>query len=222
VRVLVVDADDRAAEQLSGQLSKQGHEVCRAASAREAFEAYEEAELLLLDLDLPDLDGVEVCRRIRGRAYTPIIAFTDSNDELDRVLSLQSGADDCIVKPCGFRELLARIGAVMRRASSHAVLPRTISRGALHIDPGSRQVRLGDRTIEATRKEFDLLYELASVPENVLSRKELMSRVWDDEWGMASRTVDTHVNTLRNKLGDGGWIVTVRGVGYRLGYSDAA
>jgi DNA-binding response OmpR family regulator len=138
------------------------------------------------------------------------------------VLSLQSGADDCIVKPCGFREVLARIGAVMRRAGSHVPLSQAISRGALLIDPGSRQVRVGNRTIEATRKEFDLLYELASVPENVLSRKELMARVWSDEWGMASRTVDTHVSTLRNKLGDGGWIVTVRGVGYRLGDGNVA
>jgi DNA-binding response OmpR family regulator len=222
VRVLVVDADDRAAEQLAGHLTKQGHEVRLVGSAELALAEYEQARLVLLDLDLPDLDGVELCRRIRARGHTPVISFTASTNELDRVLSLQAGADDCIVKPYGLRELLARIGAVMRRTDNHVPLPRVISWGRLQIDPGSRQVRLGDRTIEATRKEFDLLYALASLPQSVLSRKELMAQVWADEWGLASRTIDTHVSTLRTKLGHGDWIVTVRGVGYRLGRVDVA
>ncbi|HSV65544.1 MAG TPA: response regulator transcription factor [Mycobacteriales bacterium] len=212
----MVDADDETAHVLAGRLGRQGHEIDRAGSAQAALERYEQADLVLLDLDLPDLDGVEACRRIRARGGTPIITFT-SGTELDRVLTLQAGADDCLVKPYGFRELMARMDAVARRACSSVRPPQVISLGFLHVDPRSRQVRLGDRTVDVTRKEFDLLYMLASAPEMVFSRKELMARVWADDWGMSSRTVDTHVSTLRNKLGNGDWIVTVRGVGYRLG-----
>jgi DNA-binding response OmpR family regulator len=216
MRVLVVEADVAEAGRLVSGLVRQGHMVDHVASGRAALERYEQADLVLLGLELPDLDGVEVCRSIRADADTPVITLTAGDTELDRVLILQAGADDCMVKPYGFRELVARMNAVARRAIS----PRpahAISRGSLRIDSRSRQVRLDDRVIEVTRKEFDLLYLLASLPDTVFSRKELMAQVWSDEWAMSSRTVDTHVSTLRNKLGDGDWIVTVRGVGYRLG-----
>ncbi|MDH6132644.1 DNA-binding response OmpR family regulator [Kitasatospora sp. MAA4] len=216
MRVLVVEADEKAADALVGRLGRHGHEVDRVDSGRAALNAWEQADLVLLDLELPDLDGVEVCRDIRTRSSTPVITFTAADTALDRVLSLQAGADDCLVKPYCYRELLARINAVMRRTAAPPAAD-TVLRGRLRIDPRSRRVLLGERVVEVTRKEFDLLYLLASLPETVVSRRDLMAKVWAEDGTNSSRTVDTHVSTLRNKLGDGDWIVTVRGVGYRLG-----
>lgn len=132
------------------------------------------------------------------------------------MLSLQAGSDDCLVKPYKFRELAARMGSVMRRARPRFPVPQAISRGTLHIDLRSRQVRVRGRSVSMTRKEFDLLSVLASQPDTVVSRKELMAKVWEDSWAVSSRTIDTHVSALRSKLGDSDWIVTVRGVGYRF------
>ncbi|MGW7369836.1 response regulator transcription factor, partial [Streptomyces sp. NPDC054841] len=216
MRVLVVDSDDQAAEALVSRLIRNGHRASRVRSGRAALRTWDQADLILLDLALPDLDGVEVCGEIRARGGTPIITFTSKDTELDRVLSLQAGADDCLVKPYGYRELMARMNAVMRRAAARTGTA-ALSRGALHIDPGSRQVRVRERIIDVTRKEFDLLFLLASSPDAVVSRRDLISKVWADEWAISSRTVDTHVSTLRTKLGDGDWIITVRGLGYRLG-----
>jgi DNA-binding response OmpR family regulator len=169
---------------------------------------------VLLDLDFPDLDGLEVCRGIRRFSNIPIIAVTSRGTELDRVLGLQAGADDYLVRPYGFRELIARMDAVMRRAQSQ---PRAakVSYGPLCVDASRREVRLHGQPIDVTRKEFDLLYLLASYPQVVIPRKRVMHQVWGDSW--SRRTVDTHVNSLRNKLGSSGWIITVRGVGFRLG-----
>ncbi|WP_323139352.1 response regulator transcription factor [Streptomyces sp. NBC_01549] len=216
MRVLVVESDDQAADSLVGRLGRTGHRARRVHSGRAALRSWEEADLVLLDLGLPDLDGLEVCREIRAKSNTPVITFTSGGTELDRVLSLQAGADDCLVKPYGYRELVARMEAVMRRAMSWSTTS-AISRGSLYIDPCSRQVRVGERVVEVTRKEFDLLYLLASLPETAMSRKDLMAKVWADEWASSSRTIDTHVSALRGKLGDSDWIITVRGVGYRLG-----
>ena len=177
---------------------------------------------MLLDLGLPDFDGVEVCREIRAGSDTPVIALITGSAELDRVLSLQAGADDCMVKPYSFRELVARINAVMRRVDIPAAEFYAISYGQLQIDPRRRLVSLDGEPVEVTRKEFDLLHALATRPDAVISRKELMSKVWSDNWATSSRTVDTHISTLRSKLGDGDWIITVRGIGYRLGTCKAS
>ena len=218
VQIVLVEPDVAGADAMIGRLTRHGYEIDRVGSGQEALSAYEHADLVLLELDLPDLDGVEVCRHIRANSNTPIITFTADEAHVDRVLSLHAGADDSIVKPFEFRELVARMKAVLRRAvPAPAAETVAISHGALHIDPRKREVRVGERVVDVTRKEFDLLYLLASQPDAVVSRKELMSKVWADEWGTRSRTVDTHVSSLRNKLGDGDWIVTVRGVGYRLG-----
>lgn len=216
MHVLLVEPDIRAAEALVRRLNHTGHTVELTDSGRTALQAWRRAGLILLDLTLPDLDGVEVCRGIRANGNTPIITFTASGTETDRVLSLQAGADDCMVKPYGYRELVARMNAVVRRGGPRPAA--TITHGPLHIDPLSRQVRLDGRVIEVTRKEFDLLHLLASVPQSVLTRRDLMARVWSDDWAASSRTVDTHISTLRSKLGCGDWIVTVRGIGYRLGH----
>src|SRR5690606_24191360 len=135
--------------------------------------------------------------------------------ELDRVLGLQAGADDYVVKPYGFRELMARIEAVMRRTHRHHGKGNVLLHGPLRIDASLREVSVHGRRIEVTRKELDLLCLLASFPDTVIPRKRIMNEVWGDTW--SRRTVDTHVSSLRNKLGRSDWIITVRGVGFRLG-----
>jgi DNA-binding response OmpR family regulator len=217
VNVLLVAADGKETHETGNRLAWHGYQVDRVDSGREALKSYEDADMVLLDLELPDLDGVEVCRLIRADSDTPMITLTASQTHLDRVLSLQAGADDCMAKPFEFRELIARIDAVLRRVAIPSSAPFVITFGPLSVDPRSRRVQLNDRQISLTRKEFDLLHLLASSPETVVSRRELMSKIWADEWATTSRTVDTHVSSLRNKLGHGDWIVTVRGVGYRLG-----
>lgn len=214
-RVLVAETAAEDAQSLIGALRRRGYDVVHVSTGGGVLDLYEDVDLLLMDLELPDLDGVEVCREIRHACDVPIIAVTARGSELDRVLGLRAGADDYVVKPYGFQELLARMEAVMRRAVRSPLAVGTISRGALSIDVGLREVRLDGRRIEMTRKEFDLLHLLAANPETVISRKQLMRQVWGDSW--SRRTVDTHINRLRNKLGDGGWIVTVRGVGFRFG-----
>jgi len=217
--ILVVESDGAEAESLISALTRHGYQVCGTDGGHQALTGHEQADIVLLALELPDVDGIQVCRGIRAASDVPIIALTAATNELDRVLSLQAGADDCLVKPFGFRELLARMESVMRRARPQ-LTPKLVEicHGPLHIDPYSRQVRVRDEAVEVTRKEFDLLHLLASQPGAVVSRKELMARVWQDDWAESDRTIDTHVSTLRNKLGDKTLIVTVRGVGYRLGY----
>ncbi|WP_084729289.1 response regulator transcription factor [Streptacidiphilus neutrinimicus] len=213
--VLVVAADQAAAESRVRDLRRQGYAVSSVATGAEALAAHQRSELVLLDLDLPDIDGLEVCRLLRTSGDQPIISIAPRDTELDRVLALQAGADDCVVSSCGIREMLARIEAVLRRARPQPA-SHTISLTPLQIDGSTREVRLHGRPVELTSKEFDLLHTLAADPRSVLSRKELMARVWDTSWAASSRTIDTHVSNLRAKLGDK-WIITVHGVGYRLG-----
>lgn len=215
----MVENDTIIAESLTYGLRRHGYRSESVDTGIRALSTYHRAELVLLDLELPDLDGLEVCRRIRASCDIPIIAVTARCTELDQVLGLQAGLDDYLVKPYGFRELIARIEAVMRRARPRRPAVQTISRGPLRIDFGTREVRINDQLINVTRKEFDLLYLLARQPETVVSRQQIMSTVWDVEWTRCSRTIDTHVNSLRKKLGASTWIITVRGVGFRFGYA---
>lgn len=214
-RILVVDSDVDGAESLVCRLRRHGHEAIGVKSGSTALQAYEDVDLVLLDLELPDLDGLEVCRAIRSVSGIPVIIVTARGSELDCVLGLQAGADDYVVKPYGFRELMARIEAVMRRARFQPPVAREILHGRLRIDVSSREVSLDGREVGLTRKEFDLLCLLASHPDTVIPRKRLLQQVWGDSW--SRRTVDTHVSSLRGKLGDSGWIITVRGVGFKLG-----
>jgi len=213
--VLVAEGNRSDAKALVGELRRYGHDANSVGTGSETLQSFEDSDLVLLDLDLPDLDGLEVCRGIRSFSNIPIIAVTSRGTELDRVLGLQAGADDYLVKPYGFRELIARMEAVMRRAQSQPAASKVVSYGPLSIDANRREVSLDGRPIDVTRKEFDLLYLLASNPQVVIPRKRLMHQVWGDSW--SRRTVDTHVSSLRNKLGSSGWIITVRGVGFRLG-----
>ena len=222
METLVVGNDRQVLSALGDRLERNGHAVTVAADGQAALGEFPKAELVLLDLDLPDIDGLEVCRRIRDTSDTPIIAFA-AGGELDRVLGLQAGADDCLEKPFEFRELLARIHAVMRRVRPCSTTPpdTPVSVGGLYLAPGTRTAQLDREELQLTRKEFDLLLYLASNPEAVLTRSRIMADVWGDQPGHSprlSRTIDTHVSSLRAKLRDGRWIQTVRGVGFRLGY----
>jgi DNA-binding response OmpR family regulator len=213
-RVLVVGSHPGDTEALARDLRRYGHEVSRVESGGRALQEFADRDVVLLDLDLPDLDGIEVCRGIRSEGDTAVIVVTGRGSEVDRVLGLQAGADDYLVKPYGLAELMARMEAVMRR-----VRPRrpegAIVRGELSIDADSRQVTISDRHVNLTRKEFQVLHLLASRAESVIPRREIMAQVWGDGW--SRRTLDTHIGSLRTKLGSSDWIETVRGVGFRLG-----
>jgi DNA-binding response OmpR family regulator len=213
--VLLVESDASEREWLASRLRRQGYNIESVGTGHEAMQVYESADIILLDLELPDLDGLEVCSRIRSACHIPMIAVTARGTEADRILGLQAGMDDYIVKPYGFRELMARMSAVMRRLHGNPKPGGAIIHGPLHICPASRSVRLDDHEIGVTTKEFDLLLLLASHPGTVISRNQIMQQVWDGSW--SRRTVDTHVSSLRSKLGENNWIITVRGVGFRLG-----
>ena len=216
MRVLVVEDDDAIAEPLSAGLAREGFSVIRAATAQVALEA-EGADVVLLDLGLPDLDGFELCRRLRSRSDVPILVISARGDEMDRVVGLELGADDYLVKPFGFRELVARIHAVTRRSfgSVDAAHPQQI--GELEIDRRTRRVRIAGDEVALTPKEFDILVCLAEQPGVVVTRRELLENVWDPHWYGPTRTIDVHVASIRKKLGDARWVETVRGVGFRLG-----
>lgn len=201
-------------------LRRYGHEVEVVRTGAEALERYATADLLLVDLDLPDVDGVELCRTIRAVCDVAIIVVAARDTELDRVLSLRAGADDYVVKPCSLTELSTRIETVMRRFRRQTCNPEDVVQiGSLRINHGTRETCVDGRLINLTRKEFDLLSLLATQPGSVFSRRQIMTQVWRDPRGKPGRTIDTHISSLRNKLGSGKWISTVRGVGFCLASS---
>ncbi len=217
MKVLVVEDDPTIADPLVAGLERQGYAVTWARTGADALNA-DPGDLVLLDLGLPDLDGRVVCERIRKRSPVPIIVVTARSDEIDRVSLLDLGADDYVVKPFGLRELLARMRAVLRRVeSASATADRTvIDVGALHIDSRARAVTVDGRAVVLTLKEYELLLYLAEEAGAVLTRDQILRRVWDETWWGSTKTLDVHVASLRRKLGEPGLIETVRGVGYRL------
>ncbi|MEU1012771.1 response regulator transcription factor [Streptomyces sp. NPDC088810] len=217
-KVLVVEPDATAAETTVGDLRRQGYAAHTVDRGARILRSYHDADLVLLSLDLPDIDGLEVCRTLRAESDIPLIASTHRDNELERVLALKAGADDCVLRTWSPREIGARIEAVLRRTRPHSTGADSISLRPLHIDPRTREVRLRDRVVDVTATEFELLYTLAARPDSVVSRKELMAKVWGSNWVRTSRTIDTHVSSLRAKLGSSRWIITVRGVGYRMGH----
>jgi two-component system, OmpR family, response regulator RegX3 len=216
MRVLLVEDDDAIAEPLTSGLGRHGFQVSRARTGTEALAAAPH-DVVLLDLGLPDMDGIDICRRLRATSTVPIIVVTARSEEVDRVLGLELGADDYVVKPFGFRELVARIRAVTRRArptTSPTEGPQRV--GRLELDRRQRQVRLDEAEVTLTAKEFDLLALLAEDPGAVFAREQILEQVWDPHWFGPTKTLDVHVASLRKKLGDPGWIETVRGIGFRL------
>jgi two-component system response regulator RegX3 len=216
-RLLVVEDDDAIADPLVEGLGREGFDVDRVGTGNAALRA-PAVDLVLLDLGLPDLDGREVCRRLRTESRTPIIVVTARDDEVDHVMLLEMGADDYVVKPFRFRELVARIRAVLRRAElpARTTDERPARVGELVVDRRRRRAWLGERELTLAPKEFDLLALLARQPGAVCTREEILAEVWDPHWWGPTKTLDVHVGALRRKLGDTRWISTVRGVGYRL------
>jgi DNA-binding response OmpR family regulator len=215
MRILLVEDEDAIAEPLADGLRREGFDVERAATGEAALEAAE-PDLVLLDLRLPDTDGLDVCRRLRERSGVPIIVVTARGEEADRVVGLELGADDYVVKPFGLRELIARIRAVTRRTSAQSHVHGPLRVGGLEIDERARRAQLDGHPLDLTPKEFDLLAALARDPGAAVSRRRLLEEVWETTWLGSSKTIDVHVAALRRKLGDPGWIETVRGVGFRL------
>jgi DNA-binding response OmpR family regulator len=221
VDVLIVEDDDAVADPLVKGLAREGFVVTRVGTGADALAA-PEPDVVILDLGLPDIDGFEVCRQLRSRSSVPIIMVTARGEEVDRVVGLELGADDYVVKPFGFRELIARIRAVTRRTERRADGPRAIAVGTLTIDQRTHRVLADGEEVALTPKEYDLLVFLAEDPGAVRTRTEILESVWDPHWYGPTKTLDVHVASLRRKLGDAAAIETVRGVGFRLDAPPAA
>lgn len=219
--VLVVEDDPHIAELVSMCLTGAGYRVRVTASGANALELsrQERPRLVVLDIGLPgDLDGLEVCRRLRARDELPVLFLTARDAEVDRVVGLELGADDYVTKPFSPRELLARVRAILRRSEpAPRESPTTFSLGELEVDTGRHEARRRGTPIPLTTREFDLLVYLAENQGLVLSRRQLLDGVWGGSWVGDERTVDVHVGQLRKKLGPGLPLATVWGVGYRLG-----
>ena len=219
MHILVVEDDEPIATSLVDGLVDAGFTADAVATGAEALAATGH-DLVLLDLGLPDIDGYDVCRSMRAASDVPIIVLTARSDELDRVVGLELGADDYVVKPFGFRELVARIRAVTRRRSAGAAEPTRepapMRVGPLRVDERARRAWLDDAEVTLTAKEFDLLAHLIAEPGAVHRRSDIIENVWDPHWYGPTKTLDAHVASLRRKLGDPRWIEAVRGVGFRL------
>lgn len=216
MRLLIVEDDPAIAGPLGDGLRRQGFEIEWVTTGADALNA-DPGDLVLLDLGLPDLDGAVVCRRLRDRTSVPIIVVSARSEEVDRVTLLEMGADDYVVKPFGFRELVARIRAVLRRAGiAEPPVQDRLELGGLTIDTRTHVVMVDDEVIDLTPKEYDLLVYLAEDPGSLRSRDQILRAVWDENWWGSTKTLDVHIASLRRKLGKADLIVTVRGVGYRL------
>lgn len=218
MRVLIVEDEHEVAEELVRGLGDLGMDAMTAHAGRAALHSYSEADIVLLDLQLPDIDGFELCRAIRAASQVPIIIVSARDAEFDRVLGLKLGADDYVVKPYSLRELAARIEAVTRRAAGDCRAPDDEIRhaGPIRVDLYQRRVVAQEREVALTRKEFDLLALLAASPGKVLTRDFIMRKVWGHDGAGDTRTLGVHMTSLRKKLGEPRLIETVRGVGFRL------
>ena len=211
--VLVVEDDPSLATQLVRGLSRGGYRVDHVMTGREAL-ASGDPDVVLLDLGLPDADGVDVCRQLRARSDAGIIIVTARGEEPERVLALDAGADDYLIKPFGLAELLARIRAVLRRVRPGGEVLR---HGPLAVDLRTRKVTVHGREVALTPKEFDILECLASDPGRVMTRQEILESAWDAHWYGPTKVLDVHVAALRRKLDVPGLIETAYGRGFRLG-----
>ena len=227
--VLMVEDELSITEPLTEALEREGFATQVAATAHEALEmtAGELPDLVLLDVMLPDGSGFDVCRALRQRSSVPIIMLTARGEETDRIVGLELGADDYIVKPFSAREVAARIRAVLRRAEAAGAPTepaRPLEAGALVLDPSRRSATCRGKELDLTRKEFELLELLLREAGSVVSRERLMDEVWDANWFGSTKTLDVHVSSLRRKLGDDSaaprYIHTVRGVGFRFAAPD--
>jgi len=217
VRVLLVEDDRRVAAAIRSALARRGIVIDWVSTGRAALAKAGEADVLLLDLGLPDVNGFELCRSIRDRSDAAIIVVSAKGQVDERILGLRSGADDYLVKPFNVDELIARVDAVLRRrVSDRAVRPDRVRAEDVEIDLPRFEVTVGGKPVALSRKEFQVLAMIAGAGGDVCPRDRLIAEVWGEPWAGANRTLDVHVATLRTKLDRPGLIETVRGVGYRL------
>jgi two-component system response regulator RegX3 len=227
--ILVVEDEESITAPLVEALAREGFDAKVARTASEALElaARVEPDLVLLDVMLPDGSGFDVCRELRARSRVPIIMVTARGDEADRIVGLELGADDYVVKPFSARELVARIRAVLRRAEVAVAAPALdgpIEIGEVRVDPARRGVTRAGEALELSRKEFDLLHLLVREAGSVVTRERLIDEIWDPNWFGSTKTLDVHISGLRRKLGDDPaeprYLHTVRGVGFRFAAPD--
>lgn len=223
MRILIVEDDDRVAAALEAFLVRSGYATARAADGAGALDLLgADTEVVLLDLGLPDVDGIDLCRRIRGRSDVPIVIVTARNQVAERIKGLRAGADDFVVKPYDVHELLARIEAVTRRTRPLRVESDarvTVDEGTVRIDLVVRQVVVSGVPIDLTRKEFDIVAVLARYPGVAVPKERLIREVWNTDWRGFGHSLEVHVGAIRRKVGERRLIETVRGVGYRLAES---
>lgn len=219
MHILLVEDDDRIAAALRPALHRHGMTTTRLSRGRGAVDELAGVDVVLLDLGLPDVDGVDVCRAIRAVSEVPVIVVSARGEVDDRILGLHSGADDYLVKPYDIGELVARVHAVYRRRRVEAAdtAADVVQVDDVCVDLARHTVSVGDRPVPLTRKEFQVLALLASSGGAVCTRSRIVAEVWGRSWAGANRTLDVHVATLRTKLGRPELVQTVRGVGYRLG-----
>lgn len=224
-RILLVEDEVSIAEPFARVLAREGFVPTVAGTAAEALDAFERVapDLVLLDLTLPDGDGRDICRELRSRSDVPVIMVTARGTEVDRIVGLELGADDYVVKPFSGGEVVARIRAVLRRTGRGGGTPEdeaVLVTGPVALDGAARRAHLDGTELDLTRKEFDLLAELMRHAGTVVTREDLMARVWDENWFGSTKTLDVHIGWLRRKLGDDPaaprLIHTVRGVGFRF------
>jgi two-component system, OmpR family, alkaline phosphatase synthesis response regulator PhoP len=218
--VLVVEDESSIASFVAAYLKNAGYAVRTTPSGQEALRLVdsEKPALVVLDLMLPDLDGVEVCKRIRQKGDLPVLMLTARDEDVDKIIGLEVGADDYMTKPFNPRELVARVKAILRRSVPERDKRESavLRHGDLSVDAGRREVKVGETEVQLAPKEFDLLWELLDHRGLVLTRDQLLERVWGYTFAGDTRTVDVHVRQLRRKLGDASPIVTVWGVGYKV------
>ncbi|MCP9207586.1 response regulator transcription factor [Streptomyces cucumeris] len=219
MHVLLVEDDNRLAAALTAALARLGHQVVRAGRADDALRLKDGADFVLLDLGLPDMDGLEALRRLRRASAVPVIVVTARSEERDVLRGLRGGADDYLVKPFRTAELIARMEAVLRRGTRPLTAPGpvVVAAGGVRIDLATRRLEVDGRPVTLTRREFDVLALLAREPGVVRSREEILDEVWGDLLLSASRSLDVHIAGIRAKTGCPGLVETLRGTGYRLG-----
>ena len=218
--ILIVEDESSIASFVALYLKNAGYTVRTVAKGADALDqvSSDPPSLTILDLMLPDIDGIEVCRRIRKTSDVPILMLTARDEDVDKIIGLEVGADDYLTKPFNPRELVARVKSILRRSTPERRQAESavIRHGDLSIDAGRREVRVGEEEIQLAPKEFDLLWELLDHRGLVLTRDQLLERVWGYTFAGDTRTVDVHVRQLRRKLGEASPIVTVWGVGYKV------
>jgi DNA-binding response OmpR family regulator len=221
--ILIVDDEEHIRELVAHYLTREGYAVEQASTGPEALEAFARLQpsFIVLDVMLPGMSGTDVCREIRKTSMVPILMLTARDDIVDKVVGFELGADDYLTKPFEPKELVVRVKALQRRAQATAERPNgALAFGALRVDPDRREVRVNARSVELRPKEFDLLLALARYPGQVFTREQLLNSVWGYDFEGFSRTVDVHVQHIRDKLqaagGGNGWINTVWGVGYKF------